>query len=215
MGMLRRAWFQIHWFIGITAGTVLVVIGLSGATLSFREEIVDALNPGLSHPGAAPGAVALQPPALLAALEAKLDGRRVNALTVFADTGRAARANLAPLPGQARGETRGVDPYTGALLPEQRGDAFFEFVERLHRWLLLPRDDGKAVTGTLAVGLLVLALSGLYLRWPRRPLAWRAWVRLDFGLSGRAFLWNLHAVVGTVALVAYLVSSATGIYWGF
>jgi sulfite reductase (NADPH) flavoprotein alpha-component len=215
MGMFRRVWFQIHWFIGITAGTVLVVIGLTGAILSFREEIVDAMNPGLSHPGPAPGAVALPPPALLAALEARLDGRRVNALTVFADTGRAARANLAPLPGQTRGETRGVDPYTGALLPEPRGDAFFEFVERLHRWLLLPRDDGKAVTGTLAAGLLLLALSGLYLRWPRRPLAWRAWLRLDFGLSGRAFLWNLHAVVGTVALLAYLVSSATGIYWGF
>lgn len=215
MGTLRRVWFQIHWFIGVTAGTMLVVIGLTGAILSFREEIVDAMNPGLSHPGAASGAVALPPPALLAALEAKLDGRRVNALTVFADTGRAARANLAPLPGQARGETRDVDPYTGALLPEPRGDAFFEFVERLHRWLLLPRDDGKAVTGTLASGLLLLALSGLYLRWPRRPLAWRAWLRLDFGLTGRAFLWNLHAVVGTVALLAYLVSSATGIYWGF
>ncbi|MCU4121464.1 sulfite reductase flavoprotein subunit alpha [Variovorax sp. N23] len=215
MGMLRRVWFQIHWFIGITAGTVLVVIGLTGAALSFRAEIVDAMNPGLSHPGAALGAVALPPPALLAALEAKLDGRRVNALTVFADTGHAARANLAPLPGQARGETRSVDPYTGALLPEPRGDAFFEFVERLHRWLLLPRDDGKVVTGTLAAGLLLLALSGLYLRWPRRPLAWRAWLRLDFGLTGRAFLWNLHAVVGTVALLAYLVSSATGIYWGF
>ena len=215
MGTLRRVWFQIHWFIGITAGTVLVVIGLTGAILSFREEIVDAMNPGSSHPGAAPGAVALPPPALLAAVEAGLDGRRVNALTVFADNGRAARANLAPLPGQARGETRGVDPYTGALLPEPRGDAFFEFVERLHRWLLLPRDDGKAVTGTLAAGLLLLALSGLYLRWPRRPLAWRAWLRLDFGLTGRAFLWNLHAVVGTVALLAYLVSSATGIYWGF
>lgn len=215
MGSLRRVWFQIHWFIGITAGTVLVVIGLTGAVLSFREEVVDAMNPGLSHPGAAAGAVALPPPALLAALEAKLDGRRVNALTVFADTGRAARANLAPLPGQTRGETRGVDPYTSALLPEPRGDAFFEFVERLHRWLLLPRDDGKAVTGTLAAGLLLLALSGLYLRWPRRPLAWRAWLRLDFGLTGRAFLWNLHAVVGTVALLAYLVSSATGMYWGF
>lgn len=215
MGMLRRVWFQIHWFIGITAGTVLVVIGLTGAALSFREEIVDALNPGWSHPAAALGAVALTPPVLLSTLEARLDGRRVNALTVFADTGHAARANLAPLPGHARGETRSVDPYTGALLPEPRGDAFFEFVERLHRWLLLPRDDGKAVTGTLAAGLLLLALSGLYLRWPRRPLAWRAWLRLDFALTGRAFLWNLHAVVGTVALVAYLVSSMTGIYWGF
>jgi sulfite reductase (NADPH) flavoprotein alpha-component len=87
-----------------------------------------------------------------------------------------------------------VDPFTAELLPEPKGDAFFEFVESLHRWLLLPRDAGKPVTGTLAVGLLVLALSGLYLRWPRRPLAWRAWLKLDFALTGRAFLWNLHAV---------------------
>ncbi len=108
-----------------------------------------------------------------------------------------------------------VDPWTAELLPEPKGDAFFEFVESLHRWLLLPRDTGKPVTGTLATGLLILALSGLYLRWPRRPLAWRAWLKLDFALTGRAFLWNLHAVVGTIALLAYLASSLTGLYWGF
>src|SRR5258708_23576346 len=34
-------------------------------------------------------------------------------------------------------------PYTGAQLPEQHGTEFFEWVERLHRWLLLSRDDGK------------------------------------------------------------------------
>ena len=38
---LRQAWFQVHWFIGITAGTVLVVIGLTGALLAFHEEILD------------------------------------------------------------------------------------------------------------------------------------------------------------------------------
>ncbi|HEX4404674.1 MAG TPA: hypothetical protein VH560_07590, partial [Polyangia bacterium] len=39
---LRQAWFQVHWFVGITAGSVLMLIGLAGATLAFREEIVDA-----------------------------------------------------------------------------------------------------------------------------------------------------------------------------
>ncbi len=216
MGLLRDAWSQIHWFIGITAGSVLVVVGLSGAVLSFRGEIVDALNPGLRHVAPpADGALPLSPADLAQRLRETAPDRRIATLTVFAEPGTPARVNFAPPPGERRGETREADPYTGALRPHPRGEDFFEFVERLHRWLLLSREDGKPVTGTLAAGLLVLALSGLYLRWPRRPLSWRAWLRLDFGLKGRAFLWNLHAVVGTIALPLYMVSAATGVYWGF
>jgi len=213
--LLRRVWFQIHWFIGITAGSVLVVIGLSGAVLSFRAEIVDAINPELRHVPNPAGAAALPPAALADHLQAAHPTRRIATLTVFAEPGRPARVNFAPPEGQRRGEVRLVDPWTASLLPEPKGDAFFEFVEDLHRWLLLPRDTGKPVTGTLAAGLLILALSGLYLRWPRRPLGWRAWLKLDFALTGRAFLWNLHAVAGTVALLTYLAFSLTGMYWGF
>ena len=216
MALLRRAWFQIHWFLGITAGTVLVLIGLTGATLSFRAEIVDLLNPALRNVApATAGARPLAPAELAARLQAAHPTQRIAALTLRAEPGRPGRVHFAPPPGQRRGEARLVDPFTAELLPEPRGDAFFEFVESLHRWLLLPRDDGKPLTGALAGVLLVLALSGLYLRWPRRPLAWQSWLRLDFALRGRAFLWNLHAVVGTVALVGYLVSSLTGIYWAF
>lgn len=215
MALLRRIWFQIHWFIGITAGTVLMLIGLTGATLSFRTEILDAINPELSHVAPPAGATVLSPAALLERLQSDQPAHRVAALTVFAEQGRPARVNFAPPPGERRGETRLADPWTARLLAEPKGDDFFEWVESLHRWLLLPRDTGKPVTGTLATGLLILALSGLYLRWPRRPLAWRAWLRLDFALTGRAFLWNLHAVAGTIALLAYLVSGLTGAYWGF
>ncbi|AGU52272.1 putative FAD/NAD(P)-binding oxidoreductase [Variovorax paradoxus B4] len=215
MALLRRFWFQVHWFIGITAGSVLVVIGLSGAVLSFRAEIVDAINPELRHIPNPAGAAALRPAALAAQVQAAQPALRIAALTVFAEPGRPARVNFAPPEGQRQGEVRLVDPWTGALLPVPTGEAFFEFAEHLHRWLLLPRDAGKPVTGTLAAGLLILALSGLYLRWPRRPLAWRAWLKLDFALTGRAFLWNLHAVAGTLALLAYLASSLTGIYWAF
>jgi len=42
----KKIWFQLHWFVGITAGTVLIVIGLSGAVFSFHEEILGWLNPG-------------------------------------------------------------------------------------------------------------------------------------------------------------------------
>ena len=42
--MTRNFLFQIHWFLGITAGLVLAVMGVTGATLSFEPEILAALN---------------------------------------------------------------------------------------------------------------------------------------------------------------------------
>ncbi len=35
--MTRRILFQIHWFLGITAGFVLAVMGVTGALLSFED----------------------------------------------------------------------------------------------------------------------------------------------------------------------------------
>jgi sulfite reductase (NADPH) flavoprotein alpha-component len=152
MALLRSIWFQIHWFIGITAGTVLVVIGLTGALLSFRAEITDLIDPALHHVPATADVQPLPPAELLEQIQRAQPGRRVVTLTLFADKSRPARVNFAPPPGERRGETRLLDPYTAALLPEPRGEAFFEFVESLHRWLLMPRDTGKPVTATLAAG---------------------------------------------------------------
>ncbi|MDY7546206.1 sulfite reductase flavoprotein subunit alpha [Glaciimonas sp. CA11.2] len=212
--MVKKILFQVHWFIGIIAGTLLMLVGLSGAILSFREELLDLLNPGvmtLSSNKITP----LTPDQLILRIQSAQPSHPVAQVTVFADPHMAARVNFAPEPGAKRGELRYVNPVTGALLPALQGDEFFSFVERLHRWFLLPRDIGKVVAGSVALCLLFLALSGLYLRWPRRPLAWRNWTNINFSMTGRAFLWNLHSVVGTWALVMYLVFSLTGLYWAF
>ena len=36
--MGRALLFQVHWFLGITAGLVLAVMGVTGATMSFEAE---------------------------------------------------------------------------------------------------------------------------------------------------------------------------------
>jgi len=212
--MFKKIWFQIHWFIGITAGTVLMFIGVTGAILSFREEITDWLNPGIVHVAVRQEAP-LTPPQILERLRAEVPHERVAVLIASTEPGASVRINFAPPPGVRRGEMRYVDPYTGALLPPLAGNEFFEFTERFHRWLLLPTDTGKIVAGSLSMCLLILALSGLYMRWPRRALNWRAWFKLDFGLSGRSFLWNLHSVIGTWALVMYVIFTTTGMFWAF
>ena len=191
-----------------------MVVGLSGAILSFREELLDLLNPGVMTLSANT-VTPLTPDQLVLQLQTLQPSRHVAQVTVFADPHMAARVNFAPEAGAKRGELRYVNPVTGALLPRLQGDDFFQFVERLHRWFLLPKDIGQLVAGCAALCLLFLALSGLYLRWPRRPLAWRNWTNINFSLTGRAFLWNLHSVVGTWLLLMYLIFSLTGLYWAF
>ena len=215
MLLFKKIWFQLHWFIGITAGTVLIVIGLSGAALSFQDEVLDLFNPASASVPVRPGQPLLTPAQLADAVRSAGQGQAVQRITVFADPAQPAQVAFAPLPGQRRGLAVRADPVSGEVLPAQRGAAFFDWAERLHRWLLLPRDTGKPITGALAGCLLLLAVSGLYLRWPRRPLAWRTWLTFDTRLAGRSFLWGLHSVLGTWALVAYVVFTLSGLYWAF
>ena len=42
--MHKTIWFKIHWILGITAGIVLFVVGVTGATLSFEKEITRFIN---------------------------------------------------------------------------------------------------------------------------------------------------------------------------
>jgi len=209
----KQVWFQLHWFIGITAGTVLMIIGLSGATISFKDELLDLMNPGVRHVPVETRAALT--PGQLTQMAASEHGQRVASITVYAEAGAAPRVFFAPKPGERRGESVYLHPYTGATQPEMTGAHFFEWTESLHRWLLLPRAPGRQVAGALALCLLGLALSGLYLRWPRRPLDWRTWLTFDPALKGRSFLWNLHAVAGTWCLVVYVMLTLTGLYWSY
>ena len=217
--MFKKILFQIHWFVGITAGTLLMMVGITGAILSFSDEIIDVLNPGILHVQrqAAPVLDAQQ---IIEKIQNNNPDSAILLLTLTKDVPdsaqvRSVRVNFAPPPGQRRGDLRYADPYTGQLLPSLRAEPFFKWIEFLHRFLLLPTPTGKIVMGSTALCLFFLALSGLYMRWPRHALQWRAWFKLDFSLQGRSFLWHLHSVLGTWALVMYLISSSTGVYWSF
>lgn len=210
----RAVWFQLHWFVGITAGTLLAVIGLTGAIMAFEDEMLDVLNPGLMTVDAQARA-RLQPAQLLQAAQSVRPRERVVSIVLEADPASTALVRFAAPPGERHGADVRVHPYTGAVLPALRFEAAFNWVEELHRWLLLPRAPGRLVLGILALCLVGLALSGLYLRWPRKPANWRTWLTFNTSLRGRSFLWALHAIAGTWALVAYLIVGGTGIYWSF
>lgn len=210
--LLRRLLFRLHSYLGLVAGLVLAVMGLTGATMSFEDEILSALNRDLVTEAAGETPSPLD---LVGRIQAQRPDADITFLVVHESPRALSWVNLRA--GEAR-ETQYVDRASGRLLGEGRGRGFFESVKRLHRWLALPGDGagpGRQITGLAALCLIFFALSGLYLRWPRRPLDWRAWLIIDFRRPGRPLYRMLHTVVGGWVLPFYLLSATTGLYWSY
>ncbi|MEP7042642.1 MAG: PepSY-associated TM helix domain-containing protein [Dokdonella sp.] len=205
----KRVLFRLHWICGLTAGVVLAVTGFTGGLLGFEEPLLHLLNPQL-HIEAA-GRTALSPDRWVAAARAAQPDLQARSLAWNGD-------DTAVAVRMARGKDRGsdvlIDPYTGQVLGASRGDAFFQTVEQIHR-NLAAGPLGKQIVGASTVMLILLTLSGLYLRWPRRARSASAWFRIDFRLKGRPFWWQLHAVSGTCLLIFYLASALTGLWWSY
>lgn len=214
----KNFWFQLHWILGITAGLVLMVVGTTGGILSFEREILRALNTDLMEVQPAKGAVALAPEELLKRVQRQYPERKINGLTLSKDPYEAAKINFA-LEGKTKrarkGETRYLDPYTAEVRwQDVSGKSFFRTVLRLHRWLLLD-EPGKQVVGASTIALVLLVLSGLYLRWPRTWSSLKTWFTFSFKKTGRSFLSSLHAVIGTWVMIFLLLASLTGLYWSY
>ena len=216
--MFKNIIHQLHWLLGITIGLVLPVVGITGAIMSFEDPIMEALSPGIVD--VAPQALpALTPDQLLARFVAQQPGAVPTLLIITPTAGGAARVTYRAR-GQQGGEASRVylDPYTGRMLGGANGEAFFSEVRRIHRFLLLGDEKqgaGKHITAVAAVTLMLFVLSGLYLRWPRRALDWKAWLKPDLKRRGRSLYWSLHAVAGTWFCVIYLVAPLTGLAWAY
>ncbi|EZP69572.1 Sulfite reductase (NADPH) [Sphingomonas paucimobilis] len=212
--MARWIIFQLHWLLGVTAGIVLAIMGLTGGTLSFREEIVELLSPGVV--GVVPdGRPLLSGPALAEQVLRQRPGADIGRIIVHDDPTRAAWISFTE--GGER-QTNYVEPTTGRLLGPGRGHHFFELVTDVHRYMAMPdggKGWGRQITGFAALSLVFFALSGLYLRWPKRPLDWRAWLVLDLRMSGRNLYRALHAVIGSWLILFYLVSALSGLWWSY
>ena len=208
----RNAVFQLHWLFGITAGVVLALVGFTGGMLSFEDELLKALNPGVMT--VEPRGTALSPATLVERVGAQRPDAAIASLQLSADPRDSAYVGFAAKDGGRRGERVHVDPYDGRVLAEPRYKEFFSVTMKLHRWLVAD-EVGKQIVGASTVILLFFCISGLYLRWPRRWGSLRTWLGLEWRQKGRNFLWHLHSIVGTWVLVAYLVMALTGLWWSY
>lgn len=208
---VRKLFFWLHLVAGVIAGIVILIMSVTGAAIAFEKDLVAKAEQEVRKVAApAPGAARLELDELLSRAKEKAGGARPSAVTVFADPQAAVSMSF------GRTNAFYANPYTGELSEQgAKGTrAFMHVMTDWHRWLGQHGDGravGKAITGACNVAFLFLAVSGIYLWWPRK-WSWTALkgiVLFNAKLSGKARDWNWHNVIGIWSAPVLVILTAT------
>jgi uncharacterized iron-regulated membrane protein len=211
---LRRSIFQVHLWVGIAIALYAIVIGLSGSAIVFREEIERATWPGIFHIAPSPQQITLQE--TIQHIQTARPHWTAFALRDFSDRQQAftvlMRHDSSPLSPNYRQVS--FNPYSGeVLLDRLRYAGWLGWLGNLHVYLLAGQ-TGLKVSGAMAIGLLILCLTGLVLWWPGIA-RWTAALKLNPNAKWKRLNWDLHSVVGFWTCTALLVVTFTGIDFAF
>jgi uncharacterized iron-regulated membrane protein len=202
---MRRIYLAIHLWVGVFSALFLFALGVSGSLVAFENEIDRALNPKLTWID--PGHTRLMLAEMMSKLRAASPGFEVAGIAPSERDDVAWNAFLTNEANQ--GHAVAFNPYTGAILgDESQRNHFTGIVHQFHLRLLAGRAGGNIVTAA-AVLLLVQAVTGIVLWWPRKLLAvsWRSpWKKLNL---------DVHQVLGLYTSVFLMIFAFTAlvIHW--
>ncbi|MBL6987778.1 MAG: PepSY domain-containing protein [Methylobacter sp.] len=222
----RKLWLDVHLYLGLIAGAVLAVVGLTGSIAVFFVELQEVLNPEL--------AVVSTPPEhrqkqhslddiVAAAESAKPQGSRF--VKVFYPRKSDIAYKFVYFVRDKSQANNGdgyyifVDPYTAKVngiqlyYPKDRywGRPLVGFIMQLH-WCLLLGENGAIINGILAALSIISMLTGLIVWW---PLTGKFKQALTFKRNASAvrFNFDLHKSVGFYLAIVLLPVLFSGVYF--
>lgn len=240
--VLRRIW-RLHFWVGLFAAPVLVVLALSGLVILYTQPLDTFLNRNLLIVSEGPTQVPLDAQVAEARRHVGAD-YSLDAVVPAAAADRSTRVDfVAPdAPGYPQAESNltqvFVDPYTGTYLGQRdQLSGLVGFANQVHRMfgndgpqiqlpslghLIDPQSYPEATipvgVGNLwmeltAVWILVLLASGIYLWWPRAIESAKPLFKVRWGKGGRIRWRDLHALTGVVIAVILICYVLSGLTW--
>lgn len=206
---LRRVVRQIHLWLGLGAGGLFVLLGLTGSILAFYPEIDALLHPAIRVEGSE------RPDWDRALATVRRAWPEKQGPWRFEVTGRpgAIAARYYDPPERAGHVFRPMmvwlSPDGGRVLRRDYwGEYAVTFVYDLH-FRLLASSTGGTVLGWSGFVLLVLLGSGVWAWWPRA--SWAKALRIKRHAHPQRRLRDWHKLTGLAGLLLLLVLTATGI----
>lgn len=209
MKIFRKTLFWLHLTTGVLGGIVIFIMCVTGAALSFEKNIVE--NVEYNQRFVTPGERRLSEQELLAKVLENKPNAKPASMAVSANPAASVTVSL------GREGSVFIDPYTGTILGDGNKSvrAFFGTMTDLHRWIALSGDGrpvGKAITGACNLMFLFLAISGVYIWFPRK-FTWKhfrpvLWFRSTE--SGKARDFNWHNTIGFWSSLVLIILTITG-----
>ena len=132
--MHKSIWFQIHWFFGFVFGILLLLVGVSGAVLSYEKEILQAINKDTYFVQNLDNKARLEPSEVLKIYKENNIDTKINSISFSSLENSSIVLNIEK-EGARKGLNIYLNPYTAELLPDIVGKDFFMFFFFLHRCL--------------------------------------------------------------------------------
>ena len=216
---LHRIIFWSHLLAGTIAGLVIFLMSSTGVLLMYAPQILAFAERQVRQVARpTPDAKQLSLDAVITKTRETNPEVRLTGLMLRSDPTAAVSIGFG-----REGGALYIDPYTGRVLGQgSKIRDWLHGVEDWHRWLGMDGENrtiGKGISGVCNIAFLWLAITGVYLRWPR-SWKWRGLkTSLLFNprLRGKARDWNWHNVIGfwcsTVLIILTLTAAVMSYNW--
>ena len=204
---LRKFLLNVHLWTGLAACLLLFVLGLTGAALTYETQIDHTLNRSLAY--VTPQAQRLPLDELAANVRKQYPQARIVGVDLSTSSPSPDLAySFSVVQGKLRQQVF-VDQYTGRVLGARiPAKSLMVYVHQLHTNLL--GGPAWSIVNTWgSVLLCLLAMTGIYLWWPRKIFG------ANFSVSGRRINFDLHNAIGFYASVFVFLFAFTAvvIHW--
>jgi len=206
--LFRKLLFQIHLWVGIGIGLYVLLIGITGAALVFREEMEHGFS---SHTQTTVPAPAADLVAVADSVRASYPDRILTSIRNPTAEEPHVRAYLRKEEDYVAVE---VNPATGDILAVKDSESsFLGWLQLLHFDLLAGR-TGRILNGVGALFLLLLCLTGFVIWWPGIR-NWRRSLSVDFSKKWKRVNWDLHSAAGFWSMAVISMWAVTGAYFAW
>lgn len=206
---LKKLISQVHLWLGLVVGLIIIVIALSGAIYCFAPELQNLTQP---YRKVQQQNTAFLPPSQLKEVaEKQLPGKAVKRIYYGS---KEQSVQVLFRYKEEYSYSVFLNPYTAEVLKVRNNKKdFFSVTLDLHRTLLIPH--GHEVVRWTTLAFFMIIISGLVIWWPKNRRAAKQGFRIRLNASPKRLTYDLHKVLGFYATWAILLTVFTGLMWTF
>lgn len=228
---VRKAFNDVHLWLGLASGIVVIVVCLSGTIYTYNTELREMAASHLHRVEVPDGGQRL-PADSLAKVVAQVSGGTVSTVTIPANPKRSFQYSVRTEGDNSRfGTIYYLNPYSGEVLgtskEETRTAKFMGYLFSLHRWLLLDKIEepifgelpnrklGSYITGAATILFTLGVLTGMVIWFPQKLRSWRQGLKIKWTGGWKRLNHDLHNTLAFYSLIFLFLMGITGPQWSF